>query len=242
VVKLHEQQSVELKRPTSMELKNLPINPGTATLSNQSTPVGGFKKIIVMGAGRTGTTAITSVIQELGFFTGVDNKREKPSLENEKLDELLALQQYSQLLDRLSEMASQNNKVVWKSLKLMGNLHIDFLSSLPMDIGIVIVFRDILTTAVRKTIVSDTDLIQEMASAIQANTKLLNTIQLAQNNKLLISYEKLLTSTPEVVKSIADFCGDIDPHLLAPAASQITTKPIEYLKITADFIEKRKSL
>jgi hypothetical protein len=111
-----------------------------------------------------------------------------------------------------------------------------------MDIGIVIVFRDILATAVRKTIVSDTDPIQEMASAIQANTKLLNTIQLAQNNKLLISYEKLLTSTSEVVKSIADFCGDIDPHLLAPAASQITTKPIEYLKITADFIEKRKSL
>lgn len=241
MVKLHEQQSVELKRPTSMEFENLPINPGTATLSNQSTPVGGFKKIIVMGAGRTGTTAITSVIQELGFFTGV-NKQKKPSLENEKLNELLALHQYSQLLDRLSEMASQNNRVVWKSLKLMSNLHIDFVSSLPMDIGIVIVFRDILTTAVRKTIVSDTDLIQEMASAIQANTKLLNTIQLAQNNKLLISYEKLLTSTPEVVKSIADFCGDIDPHLLAPAASQITTKSIEYLKITADIIEKRKSL
>jgi len=225
-----------------MELKNLPINPGTATLSNQPTPVGGFKKIIVMGAGRTGTTAITSVIQELGFFTGVDNKREKPSLENEKLNELLALQQYSQLLDRLSEMAGPNNRVVWKSLKLMGNLHIDFLPSLPMDIGIVIVFRDILATALRKTIVSDTDLIQEMASAIQANTKLLNTIQLVQNNKLLVSYEKLLTSTPEVVKSIADFCGDIDPHLLAPAASQITTKSIEYLKITADIIEKRKSL
>lgn len=33
----------------SMELENLPINPGTATLSNQPTPVGGFKKIIVMG-------------------------------------------------------------------------------------------------------------------------------------------------------------------------------------------------
>jgi hypothetical protein len=215
----------------SMELENLPINPGTATLSNQSPPVGGFKKIIVMGAGRTGTTAITTVIQELGFFTGVDNKRKKPSLENEKLDELLALQQYSQLLDRLSEMASQNNKVVWKSLKLMGKSHIDFVSSLPMDIGIVIVFRDILATAVRKTIVSDTDLIQEMASAIQANKKILKVIQLNQNNKLLISYEKLLTSTSEVVKSIADFCGDIDPHLLAPAASQITTKPIEYLNV-----------
>jgi hypothetical protein len=221
-----------------MELENLPINPGTATLSNQSHPVGGFKKIIVMGAGRTGTTAITSVIQELGFFTGAD----KPSLENEKLDELLALQQYSQLLDRLSEMAGQNHKVVWKSLKLMGNLHIDFVSSLPMDIGIVVVFRDIVAAAVRKTIVSDTDLIQEMASAIQANQKLLKVMQLNQNNKLLVSYEKLMTSTPEVVKSIADFCGDIDPHLLAPAASQITTKPIEYLKITADFIEKRKSL
>ena len=103
---------LELNMMISMELENLPINPGTATLSNQSHPVGGFKKIIVMGAGRTGTTAITSVIQELGFFTGVDNKREKPSLENEKLDELLALQQYSQLLDRLSEMASQNNRVV----------------------------------------------------------------------------------------------------------------------------------
>jgi hypothetical protein len=226
----------------SMELENLPINPGTATLSNQSHPVGGFKKIIIVGAGRTGTTAITSVIQELGFFTGVDNKREKPSLENEKLDELLALQQYSQLLDRLSEMASQNNRVVWKGLKLMGKSHIDFVSSLPMDIGIVIVFRDILATAVRKTIVSDTDLIQEMASAIQANKKILKVIQLNQNNKLLISYEKLLTSTPEVVKSIADFCGDIDPHLLAPAASQITTKPIEYLKVAADFIEKRKPL
>ncbi|NEO57264.1 MAG: hypothetical protein F6K54_31875 [Okeania sp. SIO3B5] len=48
--------------------------------------------------------------------------------------------------------------------------------------------------------------------------------------------------TPEVVKSIADFCGNVELSLLDLAVSKITKKPIDYLKATADFIEKRKSL
>jgi hypothetical protein len=220
----------------SMELENLPINLGTATLSNQSPPVGGFKKIIIVGAGRTGTTAITAVIQELGFFTGSS----EASLENDELENLLSSQQYSLLLDKLSEMADLHDRVVWKSTKLISNVHEDFVSSLPLDIGIVIMFRDILATAVRNNIVNDIELIQGLTTNIKANRKILQFIQSNQNHKLLISYEKLMTSTPEVAKSIADFCGDIDPALLASAANKITTKPIKYLKTAADFIEKRR--
>lgn len=213
---------------------DLPLNFGTAKLMNQLPPVEGFKKVIIMGSGRTGTTAVTGVFQALGFFTGSNT----PSMEVKHFDQLLSAKQYPELLENLEELAKQHDRVVWKSTKLISSAHTDFIASLPSDIAVVFVFRDILATAIRREIVHSGGLINELRQAAKGNQRLLLSVEANVNSQLFISYEKLMTSTKEVVGAIADFCGNIDSRLLESAINSVTLTPFEYLKTTKEFINK----
>lgn len=221
----------------STQTDDLPLNFGTAKLMNQLPPAEGFKKIIIMGSGRTGTTAVTAVFQALGFFAGSTN----PSMENKNFDTLLSSNKYPEVLKQFTDMAEQHGRVVWKSTKLISFEHTDFVASLPSDIAVVFVFRDILATAVRREIVHSGGIIKELRESAKGNQRLLRAIEANSNNQLFISYEKLMTATKEVVDAVADFCGNIDSRLLESAINSVTLTPVEYLKTTKEFMDKQSS-
>ena len=181
-----------------------------------------FRKALICGVGRSGTTAVASVLAELGFNLGehpVD-----PLREDTHLRELLLRRDADQLITELEAWSRRHAAVAWKDPKIHSAVTPAFMASLPADWLILAVFRDPLAITQRRMDVTGVPLMTTLRDVSRFQQKLLNFIDASAQTVALISYERFMAQTPASVQALQELVatagGPPDPHLVAERARQ----------------------
>ncbi len=182
--------------------------------------------VIITGLGRSGTTAVAKVFQELGF------QFDSPTvvMENKKIKSLTSEKNLDGLRNYISSWKKSSVRHALKEGKMFAPDFLEFIDSLSKDIAVVIVFRDTVATTVRDNKVMGGDFLQSLEKKFRMSLKVAGAIknQEFSRNLVLLSYEKLLTDTENVVKNLADEFGVTEAHKIAQAISSVEVSPLEY--------------
>lgn len=198
------------------------------------------RHVLITGLGRGGTTAIAQVFKAFGFY--FDN----PTLVMESI-ELRSL-----LLNRKTEQLSEHIRVwqtsplrhAWKDPKLRAPKFKDFISSLPSDISLVIVFRDLIATTLRHNSVTGGYFLEELERNSRTVAQMMETVKYQQASRtvILVSYEKLLTNTESVISRLANIFDITEIDKIADAVNAIEVSPKSYVTACEESIKKIKQL
>ncbi|MEY4768075.1 MAG: hypothetical protein RL637_714 [Pseudomonadota bacterium] len=181
------------------------------------------KTIIVIGIERSGTSMIAGVLAKLGIFMG---NTQSHTYEDHEMAECLRMNDYA----KAQQIIQQRNQLypIWgfkkPSLKLLNPRW----QKLFRDPIYIVVFRDILAIANRRTIGNGSDLFTNMNRALYYYLKINQFIDHTERPVLAVSYEKALFNPELLVKSIADFIGIVDQKAMQKAIDFIQPSPIEY--------------
>ena len=163
-------------------------------------PAEGYRNVLITGLGRSGTSAIASVLRNAGFYLGdVENisTREDPALR-----EMLRKGQINEILTLLADWAASHPLIAWKEPKLVGNEGRQLVCGLPDDWAVIVVFRDPLARAVRLVTEHGGDLMTTLVESIRLPNKLVQLVQETQKTTLLLSYEKHVTKPIDVCQDL----------------------------------------
>jgi hypothetical protein len=163
------------------------------------------KKVLVTGLGRSGTSAVASVLKNIGFY--MFDGEPVPSLEDKTLNGLIKSGQISEIVDRLEARAASNALAGWKDPKLFSDNGTRLLEALGTEWTYIFVYRDPLSIAVRNSITMKVDLESALAEAIRLQRKLYNFNVLAANRcaTYRVSYEKFATRFESTVLDLTKF-------------------------------------
>jgi hypothetical protein len=189
--------------------------------------------LLITGLGRGGTTAIANVVQELGFDFGEPH----PFMENQLLKGYLQAGHFEKLRDIFSNI-QDNKRLAWKEPKLRSHQAAELIMSYPPNVGVVIVFRDILAISKRNNLIIKWSLMEAMEQSLKELKKLVTLASLLKNRHLiLVSYEKLLIDTEGVVNIMADWLNVSDEERRKMAIEVISPSPESYRIACLDSIK-----
>lgn len=167
-------------------------------------------KLLVSGLGRSGTSAIGSILKHLGYYVG-DVERVTTN-EDKSLQNLLAKNLHDEIIEELNRRANTYPLIAWKDPKLIGSEGIKLIARLPNDWGIILTSRDPTSIAMRLSRQHGTNIAKNLEDVLSRQNKLLSAIALIRTKPVfVVSYEKLLAN-PE--KTIMGLLIDINPNLL----------------------------
>lgn len=175
-------------------------------------PAEGYRKVLITGLGRTGTSSIASILRHAGFYLG--NVELSPTREDPTLREMLAKGQIGEVRATLDKWDASHPLIAWKDPKLIGEHGRRLVHDLPADWAVIVTFRDPLATTMRLVSQHGGGLVERLTTAIRMQKKLLRMVGESQKTLLLVSYEKLMNH-PEKV------CRDLFNLLVPRIASNI---------------------
>lgn len=162
-----------------------------------------FSKILVTGLGRSGTSAIATLLHHCGYYLG--DVEESSTKEDRTLREYLKSKNYSSILDEFEKMSSSYNLIGFKDPKLYSPSHKDFIASLPNDWLIICVTRDPLAIAQRRIKSEKISFSNALVETIEAQDKLIRFAISINKPCLLISYEKFIAHPILALHELSDF-------------------------------------
>lgn len=188
------------------------------------------KHVLIAGLGRSGTTALAQLFSALGFrFEGgnaiLENETYRTWFQERRLD----------LLAGIFSGHEADRRLGWKEPKLRSATGIELVGQFPPDVGVVVIFRDILATSLRNNQAMNWGLMDALEKSVSETRKLVTLVESVKNRPLLlISYEKLLLETELVVSMIAGWAGVADKELVSRAIKVIQPSPESYLQQCLD--------
>ena len=189
------------------------------------------KKVLVTGLGRSGTSAVASVLKNIGFY--MFDGEPVPSLEDKTLNGLIRSGQIGELVERLEARAASNILAGWKDPKLFSDNGMRLLEALGSEWIYIFVYRDPLSIATRNSITMNVDLEPALEQAIRLQKKLYNFNVLAANRcpTYRVSYEKFATKFEATVLGLTKFLSiPCDVSMIDSIKKSIDADHITYLK------------
>lgn len=166
-----------------------------------------YPKVLITGLGRSGTSAIASVFNSLGYY--MPNAESHSNLEDLRLRDLLSKGYIDEIVLELSERTKMYDLVAWKDPKLYGEKGFQLNNKLDKDWLYILVFRDSYSIALRNNISIGQDLYDGLIKAAKSNLKLAEFYGLIKdkNPTYVISYEKFMMDPKSFLVSLLDFLG-----------------------------------
>ncbi|KQM64181.1 hypothetical protein ASE75_09255 [Sphingomonas sp. Leaf17] len=183
------------------------------------------RHMLVTGVGRGGTTAAACMIEALGF------KAEGANLyrESKHLFEYIRDGNGAAAAEHLKSWSTSEDRMFWKDPKIWVPTFDPFLSMIPDDIGVLVIVRDPLNIAARNAALRSADILAETLAAAKSTVKLVSRMPvLTKRSAIVMSYEKLMLNTAEVVNEIARYLGITSEEAIAKAITMIEPTPSFY--------------
>lgn len=178
-----------------------PAPTGAVTLLRRGGP-DRFRKVLVCGVGRSGTTAVAAVLAALGFHLGDEPV---PHLhEDTALRRLLLQGDAAGLAAALEQMATRHAAVGWKDPKIHSAVNGGFVRLLPDDWLLVGVLRDPVAVAQRRRFSDGDEVLPTALDVARFQLKLLQFLQGAAQSVALISYERFIVDTTAAVGQLLE--------------------------------------
>lgn len=183
------------------------------------------RHMLVTGVGRGGTTAAACMIEALGFTA----EEATPYRESRHLRSFILDGDGAGAANHLRTWSTQENRMFWKDPKIWVPNFDPFLDMLSSDIGVLVIVRDPLNIAARNAALHSGELAKEMLRASQATSKLVGRLPiLTKGHAIVVSYEKLMLHTAQIVQAIADYLGVTSVDAIAAAIRSIEPTPDFY--------------
>ena len=183
------------------------------------------RHMLVTGVGRGGTTAAACMMEALGF------QAEEASFYRESLHlrRFILEGDGAGAANHLRGWSAGEHRMFWKDPKIWIPSFDPFLDLVPPDIGTLVIVRDPLNIAARNAALRSVDLANEVVRAAKATVKLVARLPLlTRGHAIVVSYEKLMLHTAEVVQAIAGYLGVTSADAIALAIKSIEPTPDFY--------------
>ncbi|HEE0246114.1 TPA: hypothetical protein R6264_002829 [Legionella pneumophila] len=182
--------------------------------------------IAVTGLGRSGTTMISRILNNMNLYMGDVITRN--SHEDKEIQVLIKEKNYNDFERLCRNRDALYSKWGFKCPALRSQL--TSFCHLMRNPRVIIIFRDILAISMRNQISINLDIIEGMNKALQGYQSLIKEISKCDIPLLAISYEKALQFPNEIVKAIASFCGfNLTNYELEEIAKTIKNGDEKYL-------------
>lgn len=169
-----------------------------------------FRKVLITGLGRSGTSAVASVFNHIGFYLGDDS--EAPIYEDVVLRTAFKEERLSDVRSTLERSGLEHRLVAWKDPKLFSAIGSQLVGELTEDWLMVLVFRDPVATTLRRVFSDKVSFMDTLLSTVRLQEKLVQFGMTVKKPILFVSYEKLLLYPEQVIGEILGFV-DLDPGL-----------------------------
>jgi hypothetical protein len=182
----------------------------------------GFRKVLVTGLGRSGTSAAASIMFHFGYCL-----TELPPIRNHEdphLRDLLKDGKIDEIVGILQNRVANHSHVAWKDPKIYGRSGQNLVGKLADDWLVVVIFRDPIAIAMRRAMSEQAEFSADLARVISGQRKLLDFADGVAKTRavLYVSYEKMLT---DPVGFISEFAEYIDwPHSESSSPEMIWDK------------------
>jgi hypothetical protein len=187
------------------------------------------RHLIVIGLGRSGTTACASVLSELGFVCDTNGD---PIMDSKRLRALRTRRKVEEFQEEMARWDRSGERWYWKDPKLRSPDFANALTNAPESVGYLFVFRDALNPAIRNHRLTNTSFIDSLERAARGNLGLVESVRRLQARKVvLMSYEKLLLHSDRTVRALANFVGITDEKKIGAAVQAISPEPEIYAQI-----------
>lgn len=164
-------------------------------------------KVLVVGLGRSGTSAIASVLRNCGFLLSESNKL--ATQEDPELRAYLKDGNIDKFVETLQKRAEKFPLVAYKDPKLFGSYGSDVFHRLGGNWAYVFVFRDPYAIALRNKKSMNLDLDLALEKAISSQKRLFDFYKMVSlvNPVYKISFEKFNTNRREELVQFVSFIG-----------------------------------
>ena len=188
-----------------------------------------FKKVIITGPGRSGTSAIAAIFHHLGYF--MPDALKLATFEDDHLRRLFNEGDNEAVIIELKKREALHDLIAWKDPKLFGAQGQELASMLNADWLYVFVFRDPLCIALRNNKSRDTEFDDELVSAVKSNVKLAEFYLKVKNlhPTYLISYEKFISDTEVELNALLIHLGLVKKIDLEELANKVLSHKQRYL-------------
>lgn len=194
-------------------------------LSPQDIP----RHLVITGSGRGGTTACAVLARELGF----NAERPTPYHESPHLRAFIKNADVVGALEHIRAWPPSGERMFWKDPKIHAPKFRRFLTDMPQNIGVMMVFRDPLNIAIRNTIDMGIDFFEAITKAARSAEQMTQCIQsLSTRVVILISYEKLLVKAEKIVSQLALTLGVDSEEKIRSAIMSVAPTPDAYQALT----------
>ncbi|OWU82251.1 hypothetical protein ATO6_22675 [Oceanicola sp. 22II-s10i] len=190
-------------------------NPGLHILNPSPCPA--QATIFAFGLGRSGTTMLARVMQDLGVFMGETVSpqflEDADILAAVKSGDLEAFERICRVRD------ADHDRWGFKCPAARGD--VSGLAARMRNPRAIVVFRDIVAIALRNSMEIDIATVKALRKSAKSNVLLLKQVTRNAIPVLLISYEKALQFPEQMVLAIADHCGlEVSSGLVAKIAAE----------------------
>ena len=192
--------------------------------------------VVITGLGRSGTSMLAQTLQTAGVPIG--NELAIGTYEDQVLTQFLRCNQRGELLRLIKERNSRHDQ--W-GLKLPSHLVLQakFLKLL-RDPVLVVIFRDSLAIAGRRSISRGDALLHELMRIQKESHRLIKQISSSRLPALLVSYEKALLSPGSLIDGLDNFLGlNLDQKQRSQCLAVIKASPELYRREVRNLAEQR---
>jgi hypothetical protein len=168
-------------------------------------PRAGYKKILVTGLGRSGTSAAASILFHFGYcLTDLPQIRNH---EDPQLRDLLKEGKVDEIVDILKTRSARNTHVGWKDPKIYGRSGPNLIGKLGDDWLLVVIFRDPIAIAMRRALSGQAEFAADLDKVITGQRKLFEFADQVSRTRavLYVSYEKMLTDPIGFISEFAEY-------------------------------------
>lgn len=183
--------------------------------------------IIVVGAGRGGTSACAAVGSKLGLFLG--NSAQSPIYEDSYLAEAIETNNWSQAKEIAFQYTAKHGTWLYKRPSSIE--HLQFIKENFHNPKFIFVLRDPQATSHRVTqLTPKSNHISNLRHVLEVYYKVLDFIERHNPTGLLVSYEKLISNPSTFISELTCLSNipDLPPHQLTEIANTIKASPKEY--------------
>ncbi len=188
-----------------------------------------YSKILITGLGRSGTSAVASIVKNIGYFLG--EKVSPLTGEDVELRGLLSLGKTDSVRSELYRRCETYDLVAYKDPKLFSQHGERLLADMANDWLYIFVFRDVLSITRRNVRSIGAEIDEALVSAAHHQLKLINFYNKTKlsNPTYLISFEQL-NSMEGFMREFTNFLGfDLSAQQLRDLSLSVAVDKDKYL-------------
>ncbi len=184
--------------------------------------------IIVIGCGRGGTSAISTIINELEIFTGRNST--PPTYEDANLAHALESKDLNAARNIILDYNKKHNIWAYKrpsSIEFLETIHKTFINP-----AYIFIFRDPQSVAFRASQTEQTDHLDSIQKTLLNYQRAVDFIKKHNPTGLIISYEKTVLNPQNVIQQIAELAGVPTPssETVKRIANKVIPSPEPYIE------------